>query len=44
MIDVGARIWRSPYLLISVAALFWASNSVVGRGVRDTIPPATLSF
>ncbi len=41
---LGARLWRSPYLLLSVAAFFWASNSVVGRGVRHEIPPATLSF
>jgi drug/metabolite transporter (DMT)-like permease len=40
----AAWLWRSPYLLLSVAAFFWASNSVVGRAVRDTIPPATLSF
>jgi drug/metabolite transporter (DMT)-like permease len=41
---LGAWLWRSPYLLLSVAAFFWASNSVVGRAVRDTIPPAALSF
>jgi drug/metabolite transporter (DMT)-like permease len=41
---LAAWIWRSPYLLLSLAAFFWASNSVVGRGVRDIIPPATLSF
>jgi drug/metabolite transporter (DMT)-like permease len=41
---LGAWLWRSPYLLLSIAAFFWASNSVVGRAVRDTIPPATLAF
>jgi drug/metabolite transporter (DMT)-like permease len=41
---IAARLWRSPYLLLSLAAFFWASNSVVGRGVRELIPPATLSF
>ena len=41
---LGAWLWRSPYLLLSVAAFFWASNSVVGRAARDTIPPAALSF
>jgi drug/metabolite transporter (DMT)-like permease len=40
----AAWLWRSPYLLLSLAAFFWASNSVVGRGVREIIPPATLSF
>jgi drug/metabolite transporter (DMT)-like permease len=29
---------------LSLAAFFWASNSVVGRAVRELIPPATLSF
>src|SRR4051812_10863792 len=41
---LAAWLWRSPYLLLSLAAFFWASNSVVGRGVRDIIPPAALSF
>jgi drug/metabolite transporter (DMT)-like permease len=41
---LAARLWRSPYLLLSLAAFFWASNSVVGRAVRETIPPATLAF
>jgi drug/metabolite transporter (DMT)-like permease len=41
---LAAWLWRSPYLLLSIAAFFWASNSVVGRAVRDVIPPATLSF
>lgn len=42
--SLGAWLWRSPYLLLSLAALFWASNSIVGRAVRDTIPPAALAF
>jgi drug/metabolite transporter (DMT)-like permease len=39
-----AWLWRSPYLLLSIAAFFWASNSVVGRAIRDSIPPTALSF
>ena len=34
----------SPYLLLIPANLFWAGNWVVGRGIRDDIPPLALSF
>ena len=44
MTRLGAWLWRSPYLLLSIAGFFWASNSVVGRAVRDTIPPVALAF
>jgi drug/metabolite transporter (DMT)-like permease len=33
-----------PYLLLSLAALIWAGNWVVGRGIRDTVPPVALAF
>jgi len=33
-----------PYLLLSLAALFWAGNWIVGRAIRDTVPPVALSF
>src|SRR5579872_2057052 len=42
--SIAGWFWRSPYLLLSLAAFCWASNSVVGRGVREIIPPAALSF
>ena len=32
------------YLLLSLAALFWSGNVVLGRAVRNTIPPASLVF
>ncbi len=34
----------SPYLLLSLANLFWAGNWIVGRGIRDEVPPLALSF
>jgi drug/metabolite transporter (DMT)-like permease len=34
----------SPYLLLSLANLFWAGNWIVGRGIRDDVPPLALSF
>lgn len=42
---VGARpLWLSPYLLLTLTALFWAGNSVVGRALHDSVPPVTLAF
>lgn len=40
-------IWRAsvfPYLLLSLASLFWAGNWIVGRAIRDTMPPVALTF
>lgn len=34
---------QQPYLLLSLAALFWAGNIVLGRYVAGHIPPMTLS-
>jgi len=36
--------WVSPYLLLTLTALFWAGNSVVGRALHDSVPPVTLAF
>jgi drug/metabolite transporter (DMT)-like permease len=36
--------YRSPYVLLALAALFWAGNSVLGRALADDVPPITLSF
>jgi drug/metabolite transporter (DMT)-like permease len=33
-----------PYLLLILANLFWAGNWVVGRGIRESVPPLALSF
>ena len=35
---------RQPYLLLSLTALFWAGNIIVGRASSGHIPPVTLSF
>ena len=33
-----------PYLLLTLCSLIWAGNWVVGRAVRDSVPPAALAF
>jgi drug/metabolite transporter (DMT)-like permease len=33
-----------PYLLLALCQLFWAGNWVIGRAVRDTMPPVALNF
>lgn len=42
----SAITWLSnqPYVLLTLAPIFWAGNAVVGRGVVGEIPPVTLSF
>lgn len=35
---------RSPYLLLSLTSLFWAANWVVGRAMRNDIPPIAMGF
>ncbi|MCP1337431.1 DMT family transporter [Futiania mangrovi] len=39
-----ARIADMPYLLLSLATLFWAGNAVIGRAARFDVPPVTLAF
>src|SRR3546814_6457989 len=39
-----AAIWSRAYPLLTVTALFWAGNSIVGRAARDLVPPAALSL
>jgi drug/metabolite transporter (DMT)-like permease len=34
----------NPYLILTLTALFWSSNMVLGRAVRADIPPFTLAF
>jgi drug/metabolite transporter (DMT)-like permease len=34
----------NPYLLLTLTALFWSGNMVLGRGIRGDIPPMTLAF
>lgn len=34
----------SPYVLLSLAVLFWAGNFILGRAVRADVPPIALAF
>ncbi|AWI80963.1 EamA family transporter [Parazoarcus communis] len=38
------RLTANPYLLLSLTALFWAGNMVLGRGIRGDVPPIALAF
>jgi drug/metabolite transporter (DMT)-like permease len=40
----GNWLANQPYLLLSITALFWAGNAVVGRFAAGHIPPVTLAF
>ncbi len=42
--SLAARLWGSPYLLLTLVVLFWAGNAVVGRAARDLVPPFTLAL
>ena len=33
-----------PYLLLTLAALFWSGNFVVARGVHEAVPPMAMAF
>ena len=39
-----ARLSHQPYLLLSLMALFWAANIVLGRFVAGHVPPFALTF
>lgn len=34
----------TPYALLTLVALFWAGNTIIGRAVHDQLPPMGLSF
>lgn len=40
----AAALWSRAYLLLTMTALFWAGNSIVGRAARELVPPGALSF
>ena len=40
----GYWLANQPYLLLSITALCWAGNAIVGRLAAGHIPPVTLSF
>lgn len=33
-----------PYLLLILTVLFWSGNFILGRGIREFIPPVSLNF
>ena len=40
----GFALYDAPYVLLSVTALLWAINIVLGRVVAGHVPPVTLAF
>ncbi len=38
------RLFSNPYLLLTLASLFWAGNMVMSRGLRNDVPPIALTF
>lgn len=36
--------FTNPYLLLTLTALFWSGNMVLGRGIRADVPPLALAF
>ena len=41
---MSARRNVSPYVLLTLAPLFWAGNWIIGRGVHAEIPPMAMTF
>jgi drug/metabolite transporter (DMT)-like permease len=33
-----------PYILLTLTVLFWSGNFILGRGIRELIPPVSLNF
>jgi drug/metabolite transporter (DMT)-like permease len=42
--DATRRLGASPYLLLTLAPLFWAVNWIFGRGLAPDIPPMAMTF
>jgi drug/metabolite transporter (DMT)-like permease len=40
----GGWLFDQPYLLLSLTSLFWAGNTIIGRGIVGHVPPMTLAF
>jgi len=39
-----AGLWNSPWVLLVLASLFWASNIIIGRVILGPVPAIALSF
>lgn len=44
MTDRFPKFLRHPYLLLTLTALFWSGNVVLGRAIRADVPPLALAF
>ena len=36
--------FKHPYLLLTLTTLFWSGNMVLGRAIREDVPPLSLAF
>ena len=36
--------FHHPYILLTLTTLFWSGNMVIGRAIRDDVPPLSLAF
>ena len=41
---LAEKIYSNAYILLSLTALFWAGNFVLGRGVHEHVPPIALAW
>ena len=41
---VAALRGANPYLLLTLTPLFWACNTIVGRGLAEDVPPMAMTF
>lgn len=41
---LAEKLYANAYLLLSLTALFWAGNFVLGRGVHEHVPPIALAW
>jgi drug/metabolite transporter (DMT)-like permease len=39
----ATRVFGNPYLLLSIAAVCWSGNHIVGRAIGGHVPPITVS-
>ena len=41
---LAEHLFQSPFFLLPMAPLFWSGNFILGRFVRNTLPPVGLTF
>lgn len=39
-----ASLWNRPYLLLTLAVLFWSGNFIIGRAALSVAPPVAMAF